>query len=114
MSITVGTPVQAVSSASTSSGSTAARPALQVHTLAPNNLGAPNAAMQGMSDGIAVTASISSTGRAGGSVTSTSSAAGTTNSSSMGSGSMDTSSIDTSSMSSMGTMGMETTTSMMM
>jgi hypothetical protein len=45
MSIMVGTPVQTVSSASSSSGSTAARPALQVHTLAPNNLGAPNAAM---------------------------------------------------------------------
>ena len=53
MSITMGTPAQTASSASSSSGSTPAGPGLQIHVLAPNNLGAANAAMQGMSDGMA-------------------------------------------------------------
>jgi hypothetical protein len=89
MSVVVGTPAPTVSSASSSSTSTPAGGGLQIHALAPNNLGAANAAMQGMSDGVATEETVISTGRGAGSAASTSSA-------SSAAGSMDSSSTSTS------------------
>src|SRR4029077_15339926 len=74
MRITMGTPALTASSASPSSGSTPAGPGLQIHVLAPNNLGAANAALQGMSNGMATQQTVMSTGRMSGGGTSSSSA----------------------------------------
>jgi hypothetical protein len=63
LTITDGTPAQAMSTGS--SGATSTATALQVHTLAPNNLGVANLALQGMSVGVETVGTVVSHGRPG-------------------------------------------------